>query len=201
MEKLEYSTVPSFISRDWFISYRFLTVCDLEHLYYMEKPRGVDRVITSAFEMYKQKCKQGLIRNFKHRSILLNEVFKCYESECFSAVVTLAYSTAEGIVNETFGQKFWGGYDRKTKHILFEKLRDEHGIKGFLRMHYKRLSFRGIINQDSEKIKESVDSSNNRHLVLHGQSYKYGNRKNAIKAILLLDFISELAYFQWHNKG
>jgi hypothetical protein len=198
-KKLEYEVIPSFIELDWFISYRFLAVCDLEDLFYVTSPRGVDNSITSAFDTYKRKCKQSLLKNHRQRAKVLCEIFKCFDSKCYSSVIVLAYSTAEGLVHEAFGQKFWGGHDQKANRIHFEKLRDEQGVKGVLRMHYKRLSFRGTINAESKKITMNVDTSNNRHLVLHGQSYKYGSKKNAIKAILLLDFISELAYLRKNN--
>jgi hypothetical protein len=195
-DRLEFGIVPSFISLDWFLSYRFLLVCDLEELFHETRTKGVDRRITSAFEQYMTRCRKNLIKKHHQRVKVLTEVFQCYSSKRYSAVIALAYSTAEGLVYETFGQNFWGGYDKKLDRTLFEKLRDEQQIDGMLRMHYKRLSYRGVINENSERIASQIHTSNNRHLVLHGRSYKYGSKKNAIKAILLLDFVSELVYLK-----
>jgi hypothetical protein len=43
----------------------------------------------------------------------------------------------------------------------------------------------------NEKFKDlaSRTTSYNRHLIMHGHSFNYGCKKNALRAILLLDFI------------
>ena len=116
----------------------------------------------------------------------------------FSAVINLCYSLADGIIYTYFNQAFWG-FDNKKKKSRFESLRDEHNILGILKSIDKRLGYRGEINRDTiQDIREGdIDiMSNNRHLVLHGHSYLYGTKKNAVKAILLLDFINELVFLK-----
>jgi hypothetical protein len=53
-------------------------------------------------------------------------------------------------------------------------------------------------NEISRYVKDEIKNrtfkldSFNRHLVLHGHSIHYGTQKNAIRAILLLDFVCAL---------
>lgn len=72
-----------------------------------------------------------------------------------------------------------------------------------MNLFYKRFSYKGEINGNSKDYIVPDRSSNNRHLVLHGHSYNYGNKKNAIKAILLLDFMNELVFWEkvWKRNG
>jgi hypothetical protein len=57
----------------------------------------------------------------------------------------------------------------------------------------KRLKNRGQMNlQDLDIPKENIPYSNNRHFVVHGESYLYGNKINALKSILMIDFVSSL---------
>ncbi|HSB92801.1 MAG TPA: hypothetical protein VLC28_06765 [Flavitalea sp.] len=133
------------------------------------------------------------------KAIDLREIFFCYKNKQYSAVIALAYSTAEGIVLEVFDQGFWGGYKESTKKTNFDTLQ-ERQLSGVLNLFKKRFNNRGEINRHINKNSEAPQDSNNRHLVLHGQSFKYGTKMNAIKAILLLDFICELVYRERHLK-
>jgi hypothetical protein len=47
-------------------------------------------------------------------------------------------------------------------------------------------------NDPKYQIKENKENSINRHLIIHGHSKFHGNRQNAIRAILLLEFICDL---------
>jgi hypothetical protein len=195
-ENVKNNIVPSFINRDWYLSSVFLDLANLETLYYEEQTANLDNKIIRAFATYLIECKKQLLKKFPERKKIILEIFFCYENRKYSSVITLAYSTAEGVVSSNFGQGLWGGFDKKTQKNLFEKLRDNNQLTGVMNLFYKRFSHRGEINRDSKEFKVVDTSSNNRHLVLHGHSYNYGNKKNAVKAILLLDFINELVFWE-----
>lgn len=197
---LETKLIPSFILLDWYVSWRFLDFSDLENLFYQEEKTGVNAQISNAFDSYQSECRNTLTKSFPERGKILREIFFCYKHKQYSAVIALAYSTAEGIVHDVFGQGFWGGYREKTRKTHMNRLSEKQKVTGVLNLFKKRLNHRGEVNGPAdESLHISVDS-NNRHFVLHGQAYKYGTKKNAIKAILLLDFIDELIYWEKHLK-
>ncbi len=205
IEKMEYErdkVIPSFIKQDWFLSYWFLEAEQLEHLYSQENDKSLNNLIISHFPPYLNRCKKSLLKFFPERRKIINEIFFCFNEKQYSAVINLVYSTVEGIIYNHFNQALWG-YDNKNKKSRFESLRDKYNIKGISNSIHKRLSDRGEINRDVKQdiLNRNVDiKSNNRHLVLHGQSYLYGTKGNAIKAILLFDFVNELIFWEKFEK-
>ena len=55
-----------------------------------------------------------------------------------------------------------------------------------------QLDIKNEMTKNSDQVTDK-NSSFNRHVVIHGNSKIYGTKINAIRSILLLDFISELS--------
>jgi hypothetical protein len=137
------------------------------------------------------------IRTFPDRKKILTEIQDCFDNEYFSAVVNLSYSQADGICNKIWGFSF---FDKTEKpdftlkaHYEFNKYSD-----GLATMFSKQLSIKeNEVTMHSKSFEEQfpdrVSTSFNRHLIIHGHSINYGNKINAIRAILIIDF---LMYFK-----
>jgi hypothetical protein len=139
------------------------------------------------------KILKSLKKSFPNREQIFNEISKCYEMGLYASVTTLCYTQTDGICNEiwTFGF-FDKNPDKSYKTKLYLKLNETD--LGFSSHFVTQL---GI--SDNEIIRNSKDSyfsnpkiketSNNRHLVIHGHSTKFGSQSNALRAILLLNFL------------
>lgn len=142
------------------------------------------------------------IKEFPRRKKVLREVLTCYKRKLYSASINLAYSQADGICNEIWDFGFFDkngkpDYELKT-YIEFNKFND--GVSSFFS---KQLLIKdNEITMHSESFKnqfpEKVDTSFNRHLIIHGHSFDYGSKRNAVRAILILDF---LLYFKEEKKA
>ena len=74
-----------------------------------------------------------------------------------------------------------------------KKVKELVQLPDFYDILSKQLDYRRKINGKFDSIPPmEVTSTNNRHYVMHGDSYRYGTKKNAIKAILLLEFVSTI---------
>ena len=134
------------------------------------------------------------IQAYPDRKKVLLEIQKCFENEFYSATITLAYSQVDGMCDEVFGFGFFDknkiGSDYKLK--TYEKF--ENLNNSLITLFCKQLSIKeNEITMYSKPIKcnssDKAKASFNRHLVLHGYSYDYGNKKNAVRAILMVGFL------------
>lgn len=130
IENVKNNVVPSFINQDWYLSAAFLDHANLENLYFEEVTPNLDNKIIKGFTTYSRECKSRLLKKFPERKKIILEIFFCLDNKKYSSVITLSYSTAEGIVSSNFGQPLWGGFDKQTQKNLFEKLRDDNNLTG-----------------------------------------------------------------------
>lgn len=136
---------------------------------------------------------KSLRTTFPNRKIIFEEISRCYELGFYSSVIALSYTQADGMCNEVWK---YGFFDKDSTKSYKTKL--------FLELNNVELGFSShFVTQlgisENEIIRNSKDSyfnnlkikenSSNRHLVLHGHSTNYGTKGNALKAILLLNFL------------
>lgn len=182
----------------WFISPDLISDYNLEELLELSHnptPEKTEKKILKSHGEQSQieSIFKSLNTSFPNRKIIFNEITKCYELGLYSAVITLSYTQADGICNDVW--KF-GFFDKDSAKSYKTKL--------FLELNNIELGFSShFVTQlgmtENEIIRNSKDSyfqepkikenSSNRHLVLHGHSTNYGTKGNALKAILLLNFL------------
>jgi hypothetical protein len=182
----------------WFISPELIRDYSLEELLSLSHNPSADwteRIILNNHgnQSEIESIFKSLKTTFPNRKTIFEEISKCYELGLFSAVITLSYTQADGICNEVWN---YGFFDKDATKSYKTKL--------FLELNNIELGFSShFVTQlgisENEIIRNSKDlyfketkvkeNSSNRHLVLHGHSTNYGTRGNALKAILLLNFL------------
>jgi hypothetical protein len=182
---------PIFIEEDWYLSDYYWRKFKLFEMYTIT-PRELETTLFKLFEKDKSTIKSRLTNKHKERSQILNELFLSYKMKNYHSVVLISYSLTDGISKEKFGLNFWG-YDNKRNLTQSSKISELVESDSVLNIVQKRLNVRGELSLKSEDIpKQNRISSYNRHCVIHGESYLFGNKINAVKSIFLLDFISSL---------
>lgn len=132
-------------------------------------------------------------KNLYERLNIINEILDLFSRKVYSAMITLTLSQVDGLMKEI------------TKAIGFYASHPESKKDNPNRMKYLDNKFSvdffsvfEILNVDNrhdyELFKRDVVDMTcfNRHSILHGESFEFGHRINALKALLLLSFISEL---------
>jgi hypothetical protein len=182
---------PVFIEEDWYISEYFWREFNLFDMFRIS-PKELESQLISLFDKEFNVIKDNLLRNHPERRLIIEELFLSYKNQHFHSVVLLSYSLTDGISKEKFKLKFWGYNNDKdlTNSVIISESIESESV---LNLVQRSLNNRGELTLMGKDIpKEKKKSSYNRHSVVHGESYLYGTKTNAIKSIFLLDFISSL---------
>lgn len=121
---------------------------------------------------------------------ILKEVVQSYSEGKYSVVVPTMLAQVEGIIAEGFnhkgsmnGSKYKGYID-----ILFNE--DGKGITSKLELMASNFIKNVILVQFFHG--QELTSTLSRHAILHGADTEYGTQINALKAIIMFDFIQEM---------
>ena len=184
---------PIFVEEDWYLSEDVWLKFSLREIYSIT-PLQLEQLLIKEFEKQKITIRDRLISNHFERSSIIKELFESYNKNHYYSVVLLAYSLVDGISKKRFGVNFWG-YNKdlkESKSSLIYNLIEPDSLFDLIQ---KRLKKRGEISiQDIHIPENKIPFSNNRHFVMHGESYLYGNKTNALKSIFMIDFISSLKH-------
>lgn len=182
---------PIFVEEDWYLSEDVWLKFSLPEIYSIT-PSQLEKLLIKEFEKEKNNIRDRIILNHKERNSILVELFDSYNRKHYYSVVLLSYSLIDGLSKKKFGINFWGYNNdlKETKSSLISDLIVQDSLFNIIQ---KRLKNRGEISiRDIHIPDDKIQFSNNRNCVIHGDSYLYGNKVNAIKSILMVDFISSL---------
>ena len=182
---------PIFIEEDWYLSEEIWLKFSLPEVYSISDYQ-LEHLLIKQFEKYKNRIRDKIISSHKERISIIEELFESYKRKHYYSVVLLSYSLIDGISKKKFGVNFWG-FNLKLNTPNSSELISLVEPDSLFNIIEKRLKNRGeIAKQDKYIPKNEKSFSNNRHCVIHGESYLFGNKTNAVKSILMIDFISSL---------
>ena len=189
---------PIFIDEDWYLSEQVWLKFSLPEVYSIT-PSELEKLLIKEFEKEKSTIKERILKNHIERTLIINEVFESYKRKHYYSVVLLSYSLIDGISKKKFGINFWG-YNKDLKETKSSMISNLVVPDSLFNIIEKRLKSRGeISSQDIHIPNDKIPFSNNRHFVMHGESYLYGNKTNALKSIFMIDFISSLTHSNTSN--
>ncbi len=193
--------------RGWYISPDILENLPVDEMIELTKYQNLDTLEKRIKEPSNSTISSILIKckkQFPDRNELWDEMKLLFDSELYFGLVTLAYSQADGICNDTWNQSFY--QMSRTEGKL--KLKDVIGNKydGFFDATIQQLGIPSneltvkTRNNEAFDDEKFVRKTYNRHKVLHGQSIHFGNKINAIRSLYLLDYLRFLAeHFKQRN--
>lgn len=182
---------PIFVDEDWYLSEEVWLKFSLPEIYTIS-PSQLEKLLIKKFEKDKNSIRDRIISNHIERSSIIMELFKSYNSKNYYSVVLISYSIIDGISKKKFGINFWG-FNNELNSPNSRELLSLVEPDSLFNIIEKRLKNRGEISKQNKHIpKIEKPYSNNRHCVIHGESYLYGNKTNAVKSILMIDFITSL---------
>lgn len=180
----------------WYISPEVLkkySISKLTELLNQDNLTELENSILKNANYLAKKTIDKAISNFPERENVLLEILNCFQNKLYHAAINLSYSQTDGICNELWG---FGFFDKtgKPEYNLKTLIEFQNYEGGFATLISEQLSIKSNeVTMHSETFKsnfpEKIKFSFNRHLVQHGHSINYGNQTNAIRAILLIDFI------------
>ena len=147
------------------------------HLFEDGRIEEADRKIADHYrENYEQIISRIISRN-KERKSIIEEASKAHVNEMYFASTILFISQADGICDG----KIFVRDDKKLSSVEKESTPD---------IVYETLGKQSAIDEDSRVTQSNYYSELNRHKVMHGLKFDYGNELNSLKALSLLSFVA-----------
>ncbi|RYE50941.1 MAG: hypothetical protein EOP48_18985 [Sphingobacteriales bacterium] len=173
---------PTAHSRErWYISGLMTAKDSIEFGNYAEKNRiySINRKLTSYYNDNFEEITKQILRKYPQRKQVLREGIKAHKLAMYYASTTLFLSQADGICSG----------------LLFKNTNKKQNLK---KVVSKTKYFDEILNVIIEK--STVDSYHgeimhsrdnlNRHGIMHGNFVDFGCKRNSLKALSLLSFVS-----------
>lgn len=182
-------------NHDWLISFNLFTDSTLQEMFEIinkKDKKNFEEFVMSVFPRSQKNIFAEMRKRLTHRKAILTEIEQSYNHKFYFSVVTLCYTQVDGICNEKLNYGFFDT-NSKTHDLKIKALEVSRGLLSKIAGQLQEPR-----NEISRYVKEEIrdrtfqPDSFNRHLVLHGHSIHYGTRKNAIRAILLMDFVCAL---------
>lgn len=188
--------IKYFVTEDWYVSYSFFYDCPISDFIFLTKEQNTKKLeeyVLQAFEKNLKKIFEKILEVNPDREIIIIEIQKLYKQKYYYSLIPLCYAQVDGICKEKFGTNFFDT-DKKmaARPLRLNSALKASEVSSFSRFMSDQLDIKNEMTKNSDQVVYK-DSSFNRHVVIHGNSKHYGTKINAIRSILLLDFISELS--------
>jgi hypothetical protein len=138
------------------------------------------------FEWRLDAIREELIHLYPKRSSILNAAFDAHKNESYLLSIPALFAQVDEICFDVLNHHFFMSNDRKkmTEHVM--EVASTNLAKAFLAPFEG-----GMVVTLSGKDRPRDFNGLNRHMVLHGESVDYGTKENSLKAISLLNYISQ----------
>jgi hypothetical protein len=188
--------LKNLVPRGWYVSPTVLRELKLGEVHDFTKNDNIENFESYIFYQINLKVAEilnDLISIYPERAEIFSEMKYLYKNKCYYSFINLCYSQVDGICNNKWGQGFFN-IDKRNNFILTLPSKfdfDPFSVGDIIgkQLNEPRNEF---TTKSSTFDSVSKLSSFNRHLVMHGHSVSYGTKENAIRALLLLEFIKWL---------
>lgn len=151
--------------------------------------KNIDDAIIHDLELEIDQIEATLIKNFPHRANVLVAAIKAHKERNYYLSVPVFISQTEGISKEITGYRF---YSQKQSKPVISAWVSNFPEDTFTRLLLEPLN---IINESRQGQDFSNPNGLNRHDILHGDCFDYGeDRVNSFKALSQLLFLGEVVF-------
>jgi hypothetical protein len=129
-----------------------------------------------------------LLNKFPHRANILKATFGAHQRGEYYLSIPVFLAQTDGICKEVFGQYLFIKSNGRPQIAMYVNQIVANNLTAVL---LSPLAETLPINA-SERERPTNFTGLNRHMVLHGESLDYGNKINSLKAISLINYISQV---------
>ncbi|NOQ75254.1 MAG: hypothetical protein GQ574_24795 [Crocinitomix sp.] len=189
--------------KGWYVSPNVFSRIPMSELEELLSQSSLDEFEVMLMENSEKNVKNALKRcseSFPENKSVFNEIKQLIENGFYRASIIMAYSMADSMCNTKWGFGFFDRCNGKPK--LYDKLEDmEKNISSLIKDQLGIKKNEITRNSKDASLKDHIKrkQSFNRHLIVHGHSLEYGTKKNAVRAVYLLDFIEYLSHLDKRN--
>jgi hypothetical protein len=148
----------------------------------------VEKVLIDYFEEKIDTIENSIIKSFPERGKILKAAFAAHRRKEYELSIPIFLAQTDGICMEVAGQYFFIKKYKKPSTALFvEKITSGIIMMSILCPLTNTLPINASEYERGENFKGL-----NRHMILHGESLDYGTRVNGLKAISLINYITQV---------
>ena len=149
---------------------------------------NLDKIMSDYFRSNSENIINAIVENFPDREKIIRSAFTAHRNGDYDLSIPVFLSQADGICYEIIGIQLYSRAKGKPKTIKFV---DQFSADSFMNALLE--PFRTPLPISASK-KDRIDAEEafNRHAILHGESCDYGSEINSLKAISLLNYISQV---------
>jgi hypothetical protein len=161
---------------------------ELEKALVDDDANGAEEALVDYFRERTPEIEKSIINNFPHRAKILSSAFKAHSCSEYDLSVPVFLAQADGICQELIGIELF----RKRKDVpATARYVETLAMDSFMAALLYPLSVALPISASKHE-RGNTFIGLNRHLVLHGESTGYGTELNSLKAISLLNYITQV---------
>jgi len=146
-----------------------------------------EEVLVEYFESQLGEIENFLCTQFPHRAHIVASAFKAHRNGEYILSIPVLLAQADGICKEVVDQYLFMKKDKKPRTAIYVEQIAADTYKAAL---LSPLAISSPIGA-SEYEREEGFNLLNRHMVLHGESLDYGSKVNSLKAISLVNYVSQ----------
>jgi hypothetical protein len=190
----------------WYFSMWFIDCLEIKDikLLLLENPGLFETEVINLFErQLNTTIRERLIESFPKRTQIINEILSSHASKNYLSSIPLALMQADGFCKDVFFHIDKNG--KRTPIGFFNLGKKNNSRRAQILSETLQVPETSVFNILTNQLAKSdrnlhlLHEANttrlsdlNRHAILHGESINYGTYINSVKAILLLDFITDL---------
>jgi hypothetical protein len=174
----------------WYFDLEGLSLPDLwklRKLLLEDNKKEAEDELTRHFEDQLDQIESRVISSFPKRDRFIKAAFRAHRQELFELSIPVLFAQTDGICWETLEGDFFRKRDGKPQTAAFvENLK----LEAFQLALFQPLIVNPPISASAND--PTIDHSQlNRHSVMHGHSLDYPTRANSLKAISLINYVSQ----------
>lgn len=147
----------------------------------------VEEALVEYFENQLEEIEKSIIAQFPHRAHIIRSAIQAHRKEEYYLSIPVLLAQTDGICKEVVDQYLFMKKDKKPRTAIFVEQVAADTYKAAL---LSPLAASTPISA-SEHEREEGFNLLNRHMVLHGESLDYGSKVNGLKAISLVNYVSQ----------
>lgn len=139
------------------------------------------------FEERIEQIEQSITALFPHRAHIIESAFRAHKNEEYYLSIPVFLAQTDGICKEVFDQYLFMKKDKKPQTAVYVEKITMDTLEAALLSPLANTTPIGA----SEHERKEEFSQLNRHTVLHGESLNYGSKVNSLKAVSLINYVSQ----------
>ena len=148
----------------------------------------IEGAIVEYFESQLGVIEKSFSDKYPHRSHIISSAIKAHRNEEYFLSIPVLLAQTDGICKEVTDEYIYNKKNQKPRTATYV---EQVAANAFESELLSPLTVRTPISA-SEKEREEGFNLLNRHMVLHGESLDYGTKVNSLKAISLINYVSQV---------